>query len=496
MLLIELPREKYSGFTFSLHYLDHYSSEFYTFLKLEYICISIYLIKFQFSKTTHSFTNFFNMRLYLIAFLLLIVSQLPVFSQNSSNGLIEGSAIESGISEKRLLLLDQFIQDYVNKGYIPGGVFIVARDQRIVYNKTFGFRIPDKKTPYRKDDIFRICSMTKAITTVAIMQLYEQGKLGIDDAVQNYIPAFKKTLVLDTFNEKDSSYTTLPVKTPITLRQLLTHTSGIAYGDFYPGKIQAVYAKNKMLGVGLSHDSWTTEEFINRLASVPLAFQPGDHFMYGLNMDVLGRVIEVVSGEKLSNYFQKHIFEPLGMKDTYFYLPKEKQSRLVPIYGYDSNNQLEIVKNAGLAGNIDYPKNPDIGHYAGGGGLSSTAMDYAILIQTLLNKGEYNDKRILGRKTIEMMTSDQMIKLNKEGKGYSQRPGETFCLGFSLITDQGGGISCKSPGTYEWGGYFTTKFFIDPKEDLIFVGMMQIHNFQHGEFWDRISAILYGAIEN
>lgn len=436
------------------------------------------------------------MRTKFFAFSLLVLLQLTGWAQSSASALTEGSPEIVGVSSKRLQLLDQFIQDYVNKGYIPGGVFLVARDNQIVYNKSFGYRIPDKKTTYKKDDIFRICSMSKAITTVAIMQLYEHGKLGLDDPVQNYIPAFKKTQVLDSFNEKDSSYTTVPVKSPITLRQLLTHTSGIAYGDFNPGKIMAVYAKNNMLGVGLSHNSWTTEEFINRLADVPLAFQPGDHFLYGLNMDVLGRVIEVVSGEKLADYFRKHIFEPLGMKDTYFYLPKEKQNKLVPVYGYDAGNQFEILKNAGLATNPDYPKNADIGHYAGGGGLSSTAMDYAIFIQALLNNGIYSGKRILSRKTVEVMTADQMISLNEQGKGYSQNPGETFCLGFSLITDQGKGISCKSPGTFEWGGYFTTKFFIDPKEDLIFVGMMQIHNFQHGEFFDRVAALIYGAIED
>ncbi len=435
------------------------------------------------------------MRIRLIAFILLILFQLPAWAQHSADVLTEGSPELVGVSEKRLQLLDQFIRDYVNKGYIPGGVFLVARDNQIVYNKTFGFRNTDKKAPYKKDDIFRICSMTKAITTVAIMQLYEEGKLGLDDAVQNYIPAFKKTQVLDSFNEKDSTYTTVPVKSPITLRQLLTHTSGIAYGDFYPGKIKAVYKKNNMLGVGLSHPSWTTEEFINRLAAVPLAFQPGDHFMYGLNMDVLGRVIEVASGEKLSDYFHKHIFELLGMKDTYFYLPKEKQSRLVPIYGYDANNNFQMLTNDPLVSNTDYPKNVDIGHYAGGGGLSSTAMDYAIFIQSLMNNGIYNGKRILSRKTIEVMTADQMITLNQQGKGMSPRPGETFCLGFGLRTDQGKGINSKSPGTYEWSGYFTTKFWIDPKEDLIFVGMMQINGFQHGEFYDRVAAILYSAIE-
>lgn len=436
------------------------------------------------------------MRLKLLTIFLLIFSQLHSFAQQSTEALAEGSPETVGVSAKKLQLIDQLVQEYMNKGIIPGGVFLAARDNSIVYNKAFGFRTPDHKSPYRKDDIFRICSMTKAITTVSVMQLFEEGKLGIDDPVEYYIPAFKNTQVLDTFNEKDSSYTTVPVKSPVTIRQLLTHTSGIAYGDFYPGKIKAVYAKNNMLGVGLSNGKWTTEEFINRLAKVPLAFQPGDHFMYGLNMDVLGRVIEVVSGEKLNEYFRKHIFEPLGMKDTYFYLPKEKQDRLVPVYSYNANNQLEIMKAAGLATDPDYPKHKDIGDYEGGGGLSSTAPDYAIFIQMLANNGIYNGHRILGRKIVEMMTADQMISLNKLGKGISQKPGESFCLGFGLLTDQGKGISPKSPGTYEWGGYFTTKFFIDPKEDLIFVGMMQINDFRHGEFWDRLTAILYGSIDD
>jgi CubicO group peptidase (beta-lactamase class C family) len=434
------------------------------------------------------------MRFKFILSFLLLIFQFHVFAQ-STDLLTEGSPKTVGVSEKRLLLLDSFIKDYVNKGYIPGGVFLAARNNRIVYNKTFGLRSTDNKEPYKKDDIFRICSMTKAITTVAIMQLYEQGKLGLDDAVQNYIPAFKNTQVMDVFNDKDSTCTTVPAKSPITLRQLLTHTSGIAYGDSYPGKVMAVYKKHNMLGVGMTHPSWNTEEFINHLAKVPLAFQPGDHFLYGLNMDVLGRVIEVVSGEKLSDYFLKHIFEPLGMTDTYFYLPVEKQSRLVPIYGYDASNNFQMLNNDPLVSFTDYPKKKDIGHYAGGGGLSSTAMDYAIFIQALLNNGIYNGKRILSRKTIEVMTSDQIISQNQQGKGISNRPGETFCLGFALLTDPAQGISSKSPGTYDWGGYYTTNFFIDPKEHLIFVGMMQIKSFQHGEFYDRLAAILYSAIE-
>lgn len=434
------------------------------------------------------------MRIKLLVLALLLVFQLPLFAQRTSTVFVEGSAEKVGMSEKRLQLLDQFIQEYVDKGYIPGGVFLIARENQIVYNKTFGYRNPVKKEPYQKDDIFRLCSMTKAITTVAIMQLYEQGKLDLDDPIQNYIPAFKKTQVLDTFNEKDSSYTTVPVKSPITIRKLLTHTSGIAYGDFNPGKIQAVYARNHMLGVGMYHPSWTTEEFINRLAEVPLIFQPGERYLYGLNMDVLGRVVEVVSGEKLGDYFRKHIFEPLGMKDSYFYLPKEKQNRLVPVCSYDPNGKFEVLGHTGMAMNPDYPNAIDNGHYAGGGGAVSTAKDYAIFIQALLNNGVYNNQRILGRKTIEMMTGDQMILLNQQGNGYSKRPGETYGLGFALLTDQGRGISVKSPGTFEWSGYFVSKFFIDPKEKLVFVGMLQIHKFRHREFWDRVTAILYGSI--
>lgn len=429
-------------------------------------------------------------------FLVLFVAfYLTVKAQTSTGVLKEGQASQVGISEQRLNLLDELIQEYINKEYIPGGVFVITRNNKLIYNKAFGFKsVANEK--YRNDDIFRICSMTKAVTSVAIMQLYEQGKLGLDDAISIYIPAFKKTAVLDSFNNADSTYTTVPVKSPITIRQLLTHTSGITYGDFSQGKINAVYAKNKMLGVGLSHQTWTTKEFIERLAEVPLVFQPGERFLYGLNMDVLGRIIEIVSGENLNKYFFKHIFEPLGMNDTYFYLPKEKHNRLVPIYGYDNNNKFVLLKVDNLTSVLDYPKNIDIGHYAGGGGLSSTAFDYAIFIQALLNRGTYNDKHILGHKTIELMTSDQMIKLNQDGKGYSKLPGITHSLGFALTSENGNWVSSKSVGTYEWGGYYTTKFFIDPKEKLGFVGMMQIHGFKHNEFWDRVTAIIYGSIEN
>lgn len=403
--------------------------------------------------------------------------------------------VEAGFSESRLALADSLIEQYMADRLLPGGVFLIARHGKIAYHKSFGYRSLNFWEEYQKDDIFRIASMTKAVTTVAIMQLYEQGKLGLDDPVRQYIPAFRSTGVLDQFNPADSSFTTIAPKRPMTIRHLLTHTSGLVYGDFEGGEIRAIYQKLDMLGVGLSHNSWTTEQFIDKLAQVPLVFHPGERYKYGLNMDVLGRVIEVVSGLSLRDYFQQHLFDPLGMVDTHFYLPEEKHNRLVPVYAQTDKGTV-MKQEDGLVQLIDYPKRKDRGHYAGGGGLSSTAMDYARFIQALVNDGEYNGYRILGRKTIELMTADQFVALNRKDAGISQIPGNTFCLGFSLITEEANGLNSKSPGTYEWGGYFSTKFFIDPEEELIFVGMTQINPFKHGEFYDRLTAIIYGAIED
>jgi len=400
-----------------------------------------------------------------------------------------------GMSTKFLDILDGHIEQYVANGSMPGGEFLIARKGQVVYHKSFGHQDVDKTKQYQNGDIYRLASMTKAVTTVSIMQLFEQGKLGLDDPIFYYIPAFKESKVLDTFNEADSSFTTVPAQQPITIRHLLTHTSGITYGTFHPGKIMAVYGKSGALGFGLYNNEMNTAQMADRIASVPLMFQPGEKYMYGLNMEILGRIVEITSGMPLNQYFRKNIFEPLGMEDTYFHLPVDKQDRLVPIYGYGENKQLITAKGVVQGMDVDYPKKADNNHYAGGGGLSGTAMDYAKFIQALCNGGSFNGNRILGRKAIEVMTSDQMIRLNEKGTGYSQQPGITYGLGFSLKTDQGSAWSAKTPGTYEWGGAFNTKFFIDPEEELIFVGMTQIIPFTRPDFWDRMYSVVYGAVE-
>ncbi|MFK7774301.1 MAG: serine hydrolase domain-containing protein [Saprospiraceae bacterium] len=400
----------------------------------------------------------------------------------------------SGISMDKLKLLDQHIETFVNQGHVPGGVFVIARKGKIVYNKSFGYQTLDKQKKYQKDNIFRLASMTKAFTTVSIMQLFEQGKLGLDDPIHYYIPAFKQSAVLDQFNEVDSAFMTEPVRRPITIRHLLTHTSGITYGVFNPGKIQAVYKKMGANDFGL-FSNMTTEEMVNTIATVPLIFQPGEKYMYGLNMEVLGRIVEVVSEKRLNQYFKENIMQPLGIEDTGFYLPKSKHDRLVPVYTYNEKGKVIMAAETENGKLMQYPKMKDNNHYAGGGGMSGTAMDYMVFIQALLNKGEYGGKRILAKKTIEVMTSDQLILLNKKGTGYSNIPGITYGLGFALKTDAGTAHDHKSAGTFEWGGYFNTKFFIDPEEELVFVGMTQIVPFQRNDFWQKMYAIIYGAIE-
>ncbi len=399
-----------------------------------------------------------------------------------------------GISTTRLDKIDAFINRYIENPSMPGGVFLIARKGKIAYFKSHGRKTLDQSTPYKNDDIFRIASMTKAVTTTAIMQLYENGMLGLDDPIHYYIPAFKEMKIVDTFNGADSSYTTIPAKKDITIRHLLTHTSGITYATFNPGKIHTIYEEFGMHEAGLFHHSWTTGEMVNRLAEVPLIFEPGTRYMYGLNMEVLGRIVEIVSEMELDEYFKQHIFDVVEMPDTYFHLPQEKHDRLVPIFSLDQSGKLIMMPSSGELNVNNYPTIEDNHHYAGGGGLSGTTLDYARFIQTLLDDLLYNRQKLLSRNTIELMTSDQLSILNKQGKGYSQLPGITYGLGFETKTKAVEAWSAKSAGTFEWGGYFNTKYFIDPEEELIFVGMTQIVPFYREDFWTRLYAMIYASV--
>jgi CubicO group peptidase (beta-lactamase class C family) len=302
---------------------------------------------------------------------------------------------------------------------------LIARNGKIVFHKSYGYNDLDKKTPLDKNGIFRIASQTKAITTVAAMMLWEEGIFSLEDPVAKFIPSFANQRVLDTFNPKDTSYTTIPAKRLITIRDLLTHTSGIGYPGIGTSEAKAIYAKYKISG-GVGVKEQKLSEVMTRLGTLPLLFQPGEKWMYGANTDLLGYLIEVWSGMTLEDYFSKQIFQPLGMKDTYFNVPAEKASKLVNFFMEDSSGIKKQDKVFGGLLDMNFPLQ-EHHYFSGGGGLSSSIYDYAVFLQMLLNGGEYNGTRFLAHNTVRMMTMNQIGDLfvnlgvpteNKFGLGF------------------------------------------------------------------------------
>lgn len=421
---------------------------------------------------------------YLFCLTLFVSLTLSSFAQ-----LKEAAPETAGASSERLKRIDNLLQEYIDKKWVGGATAIVVKDGKIIYYKALGLSDVDNKTAMKKDAIFRIASQTKAITSVAIMMLYEEGKLLLDDPVSRYIPSFANQKVLDKFNEADSSYTTVPAKRPVTIRDLLTHTSGIGYAQIGSKEATAIYAKNGIWGgIGVENGMILGDK-IKVLGTLPLLHQPGEQWTYGLNSDILGYVIEVLSGMSLDAFFKTRIFEPLGMKDTYFYLPKEKYSRLVTLNTEDKNREVVTMKESlNISGkiNINYPAAPGT-YYSGGGGLSSTALDYAIFMQMLVNNGEYNGKRILSPFAIRMMTTSQFDKLNW--------PDTKMGLGFSLYTDKSVARSPLSPGSFEWGGMFSSTYWIDPKEKLVAQLFLNQYPNSHGEIHDKFKVAVYQTLE-
>jgi len=376
--------------------------------------------------------------------------------------------------------IDKMIQQSIDSGWIAGAVGFIARDGKIVYDKAFGVSNVETKTLMRRDDIFRIASQTKAITSVAVMMLFEEGKFLLDDPISKYIPEFANPRVLDKFNEKDTTYTTVKANREVTIRDLLTHTSGIDYAGIGSDKMNAVYAKAG-IPTGFVSEKIILGDKIKALGKLPLVHQPGERFTYGLNVDVLGYLVEVLSGESLDHYFKKHIFEPLGMTDTYFYLPSSKFDRLVKVSSEDKNHHLENAKSD----MVNYPVSGGT-YYSGGAGLSSTIKDYATFLQMMLNKGEYNGKRLLARRTVELMTTNQIGNL-KIGT-------DKFGLGFEITTEEGQAQLGISEGSFSWGGYFATTYWADPKEHLVCLLFIQQSPLSHSEIQNKFKAMVYQAL--
>ena len=403
------------------------------------------------------------------------------FSYAQTNELKESSPQLARISDERLNRIDKVLRQSIDSGWIGGAVGFIARDGMIVYNKAFGVSNVETRAPMRKDNIFRIASQTKAITSVAAMMLFEEGKFLLDDPISKYIPEFAHPTVLDKFNEKDSTYTTVAANREVTIRDLLTHTSGIDYAGIGSEKMKAIYAKAG-IPTGFVSEKIVLGDKIRRLGKLPLVHQPGEKFTYGLNIDVLGYLVEVLSGESLDHYFHSHIFEPLGMNDTYFYLPASKFDRLVKVAAEDKSHHL-----VNATGFVDYPLAAGT-YYSGGAGLSSTIRDYAVFLQMMLNKGEYNGKRLLARRTVELMTCNQIGTLNV---GFDK-----FGLGFEITTELGQSKLGMSEGSFAWGGYFATTYWADPKEHLVCLLFMQQSPLRHSEIQDKFKALVYQALND
>ena len=376
----------------------------------------------------------------------------------------------SYLDTERLSKIDNIINEEIEKNNIPGAVLLVGNERKIIYQKAYGIKNPVTKEKYKTDDIFRIASMTKAITSIAVIKLWEEGKIGLDDPIEKYIPEFKDTKILKSFNEEDSTYTAEKASKKITIRQLLTHTSGIGY-DFIDGNpsIKAIYHKEKQSfmknGVLCFCDGDVSiGEAIKKLSVVPIHHEPGERFTYGIGLDVLGYMIEIVSGKKLNQFFKDEIFDPLNMNDTYFYLPDDKADRLVPVQS-KNNEDWEIFEDSRF--NVDYPIEGSKKFFAGGCGLSSTLKDYYNFLSVFLNEGKFNGKQFISKKTNELIFENQLPEKFNFGVG----------LAFGVVLEKdlkNGGTG--SEGTISWGGYWNTSFFADPKEKVIGLIFKQTQN--------------------
>ena len=442
-----------------------------------------------FSKLIYSWFKAKDMKSYV----LILSTFLFVVNGTAQTVLPTATPESQGMSSERLQRLDANINQWIKDDQLNGATMIILRNGKIVYHKAFGFSNKQQNIRMRTDHIFRIASMTKPIISVAAMMLYEDGKFLLTDPLSRYIPEFQNAVVLDKYNAADTSYTTVPAKREITIRDVFAHTSGIGYAQIGSGTANAIYYKNKING-GIGTPYSTLKDVITRLAKLPLLVQPGEEYYYGLNTDVLGYLIEVISGMPLDKFLHQRIFEPLGMKDTYFFLPKEKHPRLVELYT-QGNNKIRIQDSLiNLNGTFsrDFPKTTNGTYFSGGAGLSSTAYDYSLFGQMLLNNGELNGKRILSPATIRVMTSNQIGDLLMWGDTNKTR---RFGLGFGILTDHAERTSMIPAGSYGWDGMFASHYWTDPKSKMVVVFMRNIWPTEHWDYGDRIKPLIYQAIK-
>lgn len=400
---------------------------------------------------------------------------LLVAPHASSQGLPVVAPEEVGLSTERLKRIRPVMGRYVDENKLAGIMTMVARRGKVVHFEKVGMMDVAKDKPIQFDTIFRIYSMTKPITSVAIMMLYEKGHFQLSDPVSKFIPEFKDLKVFK--NETEEGIELAHAKREMTIRDLLTHTSGLTYG-WGDQPVDKMYQ-----GAQLFNPDSTLKEMVGKLSRIPLVHQPGTTWEYSVSTDVLGYLVEVISGMSFDAFLEREIFKPLGMVDTSFHVPDEKVDRFAELYRPADDGGLQVVETAPLGAG------PQRMFFSGGGGLFSTAADYVRCCQMLLNGGELEGSRLLGRKTIELMT---MNHLPPELHPFEQA-GAGFGLGFAVLTDVAQSAILGSEGSFRWGGAASTTFWIDPKEELIGLLMTQLMENPH-PFQQQFKVLTYQAI--
>ena len=421
----------------------------------------------------------------LLAALLLICS-LGILEDARAERLPLSPPESVGLSGPRLERIATAVDRAIEEERIAGAVTLVMRHGKVAWIRAQGHLDQEAGRPMTPDTIFRICSMTKPITSSAVMMLYEEGQFLLGDPISRFIPEFKDPKVLVT--GEGPAYT-IPAKREITIRDLLRHTSGLTYQ--WNATLGPLYREAEVTH-GLIRDPRTLDEVVALLAAQPLLFSPGERYEYGLSTDVLGRLVEVVSGMPLDRFFQTRIFEPLQMKNSFFFVPDDEASRLAAAYTWYPEKGLQrfpaepIVEDA-FVYSSDYPHGGPTTFFSGGAGLSSTVGDYARFCQMMLRNGKVGNTRLLSRKSVELMTGDQLGNVSAE---------VAFGLGFGILGTKSPLPEIASPGRFGWGGFFYTHFFVDPEEDMIGIFMGQLHP-AGGLDLDRLFEVLaYQAIDD
>ncbi|HEY7799638.1 MAG TPA: serine hydrolase domain-containing protein [Hyphomonadaceae bacterium] len=392
-----------------------------------------------------------------------------------------------GISQERLRNLDQAMKAYIDQGKLAGAVVMIHQDGREVFSEAYGWRDREAGDPMREDTIFRIASQTKALTSVAVMMLMEEGKLVMDDPLGKFLPEWQKTNVAVAKERGGSDV--VPARRAITIRDLLTHTAGISYGT---GPGEKAWKDAGIYGWYFADKREPVSSVVSRMAKLPMAAQPGEQWVYGYNTDILGVVVEKLSGQTLDQFLRLRLIEPLGMNDTSFCLPPEKTSRFAVVYSM-RESKLERAANPGALqgtshiGQGHYAGGPCVA-FAGGAGLVSTASDYAKFLEMLRNGGEAGGRRYISRKSVELMTSNHLVTA-------AYQPGQGFGLGFRIVTDLGKSGQPGSVGDYGWGGAYHSTYWVDPSEGLTVTYMTNIIPAGGLEDQAKIRALIYSALD-